>query len=156
MVFSVLLFSSSCDLEVQRYKMKWTKKGEFLELDKYLIRLVLRFFAAISGKEHRLKCITKAKEISEGNERGFKERKIEREERRGTEKEMLENGFFANLGAIKILSHRYSSFVLGDFQTQIKYYLLCPHNGWLLNLLLKRQYGFRAWIRPWLFFLIEV
>lgn len=101
MVFSISLFSSSCDLEVQRYKMKWTKKGEFLELDKYLIRLVLRFFAAISGKEHRLKCITKAKEISEGNERGFKERKIEREERRGTEKEMLENGFFANLGAIK-------------------------------------------------------
>ena len=39
-----------------------------------------------------------------GNERGFKERKIEREERRGTEKEMLENGLFANLSAIKFLS----------------------------------------------------
>lgn len=99
----------------------------------------------------------KQKKYLEGNERGFKERKIERKERRGTEKEMLENGFFANLAAIKILSHRYPSFVLGDFQTQIKYYLPCPHNGWLLNLLLKRQYGFRAWIRPRLFFfLIEV
>ena len=70
-----------------------------------------------------------------GNERGFKERKIEREERRGTEKEMLENRLFANLSAIKILSHRYPSFVLGDFQTQT--YLPCLHNGWLLNLLLK-------------------
>lgn len=86
-----------------------------------------------------------------GNERGFKERKMEREERRGTEKEMLQNGLFANLSAIKIPSHRYPSFVLGDFQTQRKYYLPCPHNGWLLNLLLKRQYGFRAWIRPLLF-----
>ena len=64
----------------------------------------------------------KPKKYLEGNERGLKERKIEREERRGTEKEMLENGFFANLAAIKILSHRYPSFVLGDFQTQIKYY----------------------------------
>jgi len=87
-------------------------------------------------------------------ERGRKEGKIRENKagRKEAEKEMLENGFFANLAAIKILSHRYPSFVLGDFQTQIKYYLPCPHNGWLLNLLLKRQYGFRAWIRPRLFF----
>lgn len=41
-----------------------------------------------------------------GNERGGRERKIERKERRETEKPMNENGFFPNLTAIKILSHR--------------------------------------------------
>ena len=41
-----------------------------------------------------------------GNERGARERKIERKERRETEKPMNENGFFPNLTAIKILSHR--------------------------------------------------
>lgn len=86
MVFIVYLFSSSSDLEVQRYKIKMNRRGRISELDKYLIRLVLCFF---QGKNIDSNVSQKQKKYLEGNERGFKERKIERQREGGQRKRCL-------------------------------------------------------------------